>query len=409
MTEPRGPVYLTLPRETLGETAVSQNRPQRPLGVPPVVASDNVIAEAAHMIAQAEFPLIITSASGRYPGAVEALARLASRFALPVVQNETRDLNLPTDHPMHLGFASSKWLPKADVILAVESVVPWMPKNVRPKPGAKVIRLSSDPLAARYPFRDTDADLLIGGDPVAALVALKDALTEECKSQTAIIERRRQDVEKAHAALAEQRAALIEKARTGSPIHPAWVDHCVNERKAKDAIVISELGLAAANLDLTAPGSYMGNLMSGARGHPLGRRRLLHVRQPAAVPFRGAGRKSASADPHQQQPVVARGAPRDARHLSGWPCSEGECDAVDRVEALARIREGDRGVRWLWRGGERPGKTAGGAGPRVRQGAQRHAGAAQCDFKDEIREMGAAQAPPPRLTLETRSAFQRSP
>lgn len=30
MTEPRGPVYLTLPRETLGETAVSQSRPQRP-------------------------------------------------------------------------------------------------------------------------------------------------------------------------------------------------------------------------------------------------------------------------------------------------------------------------------------------------------------------------------------------
>ncbi len=270
MTEPRGPIYLTLPRETLGEPAVGGQRPERALGVPPVVASDAVIGEAARMIAQAEFPLIITSASGRYPGAVEALARLASRFALPVVQNETRDLNLPTDHPMHVGFESSRWLPKADVILVIESVVPWMPKNVQPKPGAKIIRMSSDPLAVRYPFRDMDADLLIGGDVVAALVALKDALAEECKSQTAVIERRRQDAEKAHATLAEQRAALLEKARTGSPIHPAWVDHCVNERKAKDAIVISELGLAPTNLDLTAPGSYMGNLMSGGLGFGLG-------------------------------------------------------------------------------------------------------------------------------------------
>ena len=271
MAEPRGPVYLTLPREVLAAPAVSAGpRRPRPAGLPPVLADPAAIAQAARLIAAAEFPLIVTSSSGRRPEAVEALARLASRFALPVVQNEARDLNLPTDHPMHLGFDAATWLGRADLVLAIDAVVPWLPKTAAPRPDAKVIVLSADPLCARYPFRSVDADLLVAGDTHAALLALKDALAGQSPPQTAAIERRRQEVEQAHAAITAERAALAEKARAQTPVHPAWLAHCLNEQKAKDAIVISELGVAAANLDLVAPGSFMGNLMSGGLGFGLG-------------------------------------------------------------------------------------------------------------------------------------------
>ena len=38
-------------------------------------------------------------------------------------------MNMPTDHPMHLGHDPGELLPKADVVIVIDSVVPWMPRN----------------------------------------------------------------------------------------------------------------------------------------------------------------------------------------------------------------------------------------------------------------------------------------
>src|SRR5499427_6048241 len=114
MSEPRGPVYLTLPREVLAAPAVAARRDTvRPLGSSPPVPAAEAIEQAAHLIAQAEFPLIVTSSAGRERAAFDALAALAEEFALPVVQNEARDLNLATTHPMNLGFAAAPFLSRA--------------------------------------------------------------------------------------------------------------------------------------------------------------------------------------------------------------------------------------------------------------------------------------------------------
>src|ERR1700704_2106514 len=105
MSEPRGPVYLTLPREVLGNPAVHSRRDTvRPMGVATPEPARRMIDEAAHIIAKAEFPLIITSSIGRDPAAVEQLAALAQDFAIPVVQSEARDYNLATNHVMNIGF-----------------------------------------------------------------------------------------------------------------------------------------------------------------------------------------------------------------------------------------------------------------------------------------------------------------
>ena len=271
MSEPRGPVYLTLPREVLAETAApARANVAHDLGVPAAVPPAASIEQAARILADAEFPLIITSSVGRRADGMAALAKLASAYAIPVVQNEARDINLPTDHTMHLGFNSAPWLDKADAILVVECVMPWVPKANVPKAGAKVIHMSVDPLAARFPFREMEADLLIGGDPCAGLNMLHDALREATKGNAPAIDTRRKAIERAHDDLLNARTAQLAKVRAQKPIHPLWLAHCVNEQKAKDAIIVSELGLAAPNLDLTAPGSYMGNMISGGLGFGLG-------------------------------------------------------------------------------------------------------------------------------------------
>src|SRR5262249_16507040 len=140
MSEPRGPVYLTLP------PAVAPRREAwRAMGAIAPVPSRQAIEEAAALIAKAEFPLILTSSAGRAPEAMAALAALADEFALPVVQSEARDISLPTDHPMCLGFDPAPFVGKADVLAVFDSAGPWIPPAHALRSDAQLICLSPDP------------------------------------------------------------------------------------------------------------------------------------------------------------------------------------------------------------------------------------------------------------------------
>jgi acetolactate synthase I/II/III large subunit len=271
MSEPRGPVYLTLPREVLAAPAVPPRRDtRRPLGSAPAIPSQHAIEEAARLIAEAEFPLIVTSSSGRTAEAFHALSALAEEFALPVVQSEARDLNLPTNHPMHLGFAFAEWLPRADVVLAVDAAVPWIPQVAGPKPDAKIIHIASDPLETRYPFREFEADLLIAGESRAALSLLQRSLASAMKDKKPAIERRRKEIAKLRAEMEAKRRKQQNEARDQTPVAGAWLAACLNELKSEDAIVINELGLPVGHLELNRPGTYMGGNLAGGLGFALG-------------------------------------------------------------------------------------------------------------------------------------------
>jgi acetolactate synthase-1/2/3 large subunit len=270
MSEPRGPVYLTLPREVLASPAVAARRDTvRPLGSSAPAPSSRAIEEAASLLAKAEFPLIVTSSAGRSREAFDELAALAEEFALPVVQNEARDINLPSNHPMNLGFAAAPFLPTADVVLVLESIVPWIPRTVTPKRDAKIIHISTDPLAQRYPFREVEADLLITAEAGAALSSLRAAL-RATKANGKAVESRRKIAAAAREDMEAKRRKLLETARNAVPIHSAWLAACVNEVKSEDAIVVSELGVPIGHLDLTHHGSFMGNMLSGGLGFGLG-------------------------------------------------------------------------------------------------------------------------------------------
>ena len=188
MSEPRGPVYLTLPREVLSDPATPTRRDGgRQLGAMAPVPSRDAIDQVADLIARAQFPLIVTSALGRSPEAFAALSALTEEFALPVAQSEPSDLNLPTNHPMNLGFDMKALLPRADLVLVLDAPVPWIPKSVSPGRDAKVIHISADPLETQYPFRDFEADLLITGTTRGALPLLQETLRAKV---------RRDDIEK---------------------------------------------------------------------------------------------------------------------------------------------------------------------------------------------------------------------
>ncbi|MFL6799962.1 MAG: thiamine pyrophosphate-requiring protein [Xanthobacteraceae bacterium] len=271
MSEPRGPVYLTLPREVLSAPAGKPRRSNvRPLGFAAPEPAHGAIDEVAALIASAEFPLIVTSSVGRVPAAVSALAALAQDFALPVVQAEPRDLNLPTDHPMHLGYDVGALLAKADVVVVIDSVVPWMPRNHQPRRDAKVVHISADPLEKRYPFRELEADLLVAGSSLAAMTMLRARLADAMKGKQDTVERRRKSLAAIREEMVAKRMKLIDTVKDQTPIHPAWLAACINQVKSEDAIVISELGAPMPILELKRPASYMGALLSGGLGFGMG-------------------------------------------------------------------------------------------------------------------------------------------
>jgi len=265
-TPPGGPVYLSLPREVLAAPlpGFSYDMPARRLAAAPPGPDKGAIDEAAHILASAENPLIVTASAGRDPTAVEALGDFAQRFAIPVVQHRPRHLCLSADHPSHLGYDAGPYLDGADVILVVECDVPWIPSIKAPRPECKVIHLGVDPLFSRYPIRGFPCDLAVTGAPATSLPELGNAL-DRYAAGAAVSERRRR--------LAEQREKLVagwqklcESAASLRPIHMAWASACVARVKPEDAILVNEYTLMPEHCGSNRPGSYFGSSTASGLG-----------------------------------------------------------------------------------------------------------------------------------------------
>jgi acetolactate synthase-1/2/3 large subunit len=272
MSEPRGPVYLTLPREVLADAATPMRRNgARPMGAIAAVPSHDAIEQAAALIARAEFPLVVTSSLGRSPQAFAALATLAEEFAIPVLQSEPSDLNIASNHPMNIGFDVKGMLPRADVVLVLDAAVPWMPQIVTPARNAKIVHIAADPLETKYPFRDFEADLLIAGASAGALALLSESLRGRLKgNNNGAVDKRRAAVAAIRAEQDAARKRALEQAKARPHVGTAWIAACLNELKSEDAIVISELGVPISQLHLTKQGSYMGGNLAGGLGFGLG-------------------------------------------------------------------------------------------------------------------------------------------
>lgn len=273
MTEPRGPVYLSLPREVLAEKPgdFTFQSPTRRQPARPAAADANAIDEAAEILANAENPIIITASMGQNRAAVPALESLAERFALPVISYRPRYVNISTDHPMHMGYEPGAYLPDADAILVLDCDVPWIPSLHKLNPDAKVIHLGADPLYENYPVRGFQCDLGIRGSAGTSIPMLEEAMVSRQKSAQARIDSRRSKIAGINGDQAAANQARIEKIASGTAaMDNAWVAHCLNQLKQDDDILVSESQLALGNLSLRDPGSFFGTSPSGGLGWGLG-------------------------------------------------------------------------------------------------------------------------------------------
>ncbi len=354
-----------MPREVLANEVVPPRRDTlRPLGATAPVPPASAVEHAATILASAEYPLLLTSSAGRAPEAMAELAALAEEFALPVVQSEARDISLPTDHPMCLGFDPAPFLAKADAIAVFDSAVPWIPRLHPLRPDAKVICFGPDPLFTRYPFREFEADLMVTGESVRGVAHVAGSARRTPCGRSDVIEKRRRALAQARQEMIDKRKKLVEQVKTQTPIHPLYLAHCLNELKAKDAIIVNELGLPVGGLEMTEPRSYLGSSLAGGLGFGLGgglgaklaapEREVVaaigdgsyYFGNPLAYHYVGTRREAPDADHHRQQSRLARGEAGDARCLPARPCRQGQYDASRRAQSGSRFREGGRK---LWR------------------------------------------------------------
>ena len=269
LSEPMGPVYLTMPREVLAEPGDAAAAPPAAAPAMPPGPNPQAIDEAAAILADAQRPLIVTGNAGRSAAGFDALARLAGRHAIPVVSFFARSLCIASDHPMNLGYEPGPMLAEADAVLVVECDVPWIPSLQGPPAGCRVIHLGVDPLFSRYPVRSFPCNLAIDAAPELALPALDAALSGQAVDPDTIAARRA-----ALAARAAELRAGWQRAATESrgerPISVAWLSHCIGRVVDENTIVLNELGLSPAHLTLQRPGSYFGLSPAGGLGWGLG-------------------------------------------------------------------------------------------------------------------------------------------
>lgn len=273
MTEPRGPVYLALPREVLAENPgdFTFQSPTRHTAARPAAADPNALDEAAEILAGAENPLVITASMGQNRAAVPALEALAERFALPVISYRPRYVNISSDHPMHMGYEPGAYLPEADAILAIDCDVPWIPSLHKVNPDAKVIHIGADPLYENYPVRGFPCDLGITGSAASALPALEEAMAAREAKAKGRVDARRARIAGIKSDQASTRQAQIDRiASGGAAMDNNWVAHCLGQVKQDEDVLVSESQLGLANLALRRPGSFFGTSPSGGLGWGLG-------------------------------------------------------------------------------------------------------------------------------------------
>lgn len=260
---PQGPVYISLPREVLGEqlTAETRHKPRaRPR--PPVPAADD-IDRLAGWISAARLPLIITGTLGRDPRESVVLSRLAERYALPVIPYHTRYFAIGGNHPMFQGSMPRPLLDDADLVIVLETDVPWLPSQESPPAGARVVQIGEDALYARYPMRSFPSDLTITAAALPVLEALETALAERrCPDvpdrRARLIERSR----KLHAGWREE----AERAGRGNSNSLPWLNHCLREVVDRDTLVISEYSFRQEYCPLETPGSLFALSAAGGLG-----------------------------------------------------------------------------------------------------------------------------------------------
>lgn len=242
-SDPTGPVYLTGAREVMEEEiepVITEPERWRPVAASPLPEAS--AAEIAIALAGAERPLVVTTYLGRRPEAVRELVRLCERLGVGVLESVPTMMNYPHDAPMYQGnhwnhpFQNPR-LSEADVVIVVDSDVPWIPTINKPSDEARIFHIDVDPLKDSIPLWYIKSHRAFRADAASALAQINACLDREGWNEAASVARIRHYAQRHD----ERAKGLSERENLGGDaITPEFLTASIRKAIDADTVVLNE-------------------------------------------------------------------------------------------------------------------------------------------------------------------------
>jgi len=264
-SDPRGPVYMTLPREILAASwEPSRIRAFDEARYGPIAAG-GIAPERAREIAErlmaARHPVAVTAYLGRRPEAVLALEALAIEAGLRVFEFNPSHLSIARDSPCFGGFDPAQAIAEADLGLLLDVDVPFVPKFTPQAERLPWIQIDVDAGKRDMPMWGFAADLRIEGDCATILAQVLEIVRAEGGPEwraaaAARVERWRDEASRT-------RAEDAESAADPGEFDAISVGHLcaeIGRRLAPRDILVNEAvrnaGVVLRQIPRTEPGTY---------------------------------------------------------------------------------------------------------------------------------------------------------
>ncbi|MGC2781152.1 MAG: thiamine pyrophosphate-requiring protein [Bradyrhizobium sp.] len=273
-SDPPGPVYMMLPRETLAETWDDEVMPAYLPARYGSVRAGGIEPARAHAIAdalmKADNPIALTAYLGRNAAAVSVLERLALICGIRVAEFNPVTMNICQDSPCFAGSDPAALVAGADLGLLIDTDVPFIPQMLKAADRLRWIQIDVDALKADIPMWGFATDLRIQGDSAVILRQVleivvargDDAYLRKVRDRIASWQPARE------AARAKRTTAAGQKGEPGA-INPAYLFARLQALLAEDDIVVNEAVRNAPvlqqQLRRTKPMTYVG-LAGGGLG-----------------------------------------------------------------------------------------------------------------------------------------------
>jgi acetolactate synthase-1/2/3 large subunit len=274
-SDPKGPVYLMLPRETLAQTwdeGAMRAFPEERYGAVSAGAADTAqVASIAERLLSSKYPVMVTSYAGRNPEAPALIEEIARLAGIRVYEASPLCLNISRGSPCFAGMMPA--IAEADVGLLVDVDVPWIPKQTKENPNTWWAHIDVDVVKECFPIWGFASNARLQGDSVLILRQLLEAL--KAKATPEFREAAARRMEAMTRASAERRANLAKQAADKGgkgAVKPHYLCAEISKAIGEDAIVVNE----------------------GIRNGPIINAQVLRTKPGSAIGFAGGGLGSSS-------------------------------------------------------------------------------------------------------------------
>ena len=270
-SDPPGPVYLTLPRETLAEPVAAGHARSYPAQRYGAAGSGTVPREAALEIARAlmtaEHPLVVTSYLGRSARAVQALEALALLCGLRVVESNPSWLCMDRGSPCFAGFDAQALLPQTDLGLLLDVDVPWLPGGAQPREDSRWLHIDVDPVKKDFPVWGFATDERWQADCALALGDIHEAVQSLADADFhARVAHRKAGWLAARQARVDRTAAAAGDPGQTDSLNPAWVCAVLGRHLRPHDVLVNEGIRNGPHVLAQIPRSQPLTLLGGAGG-----------------------------------------------------------------------------------------------------------------------------------------------